>query len=442
MKKIYKTIAFALVCLLITAIPAFAANSVTAPDSYIANSEKIFSDTGKITLTPGTDSSCVNFSWLSHTPDSFRYSKNADMSDAVSAEVISVRTPLVAYVSNRVSLTGLDAGTYYYDYTFDSKRQEVNSFTVKNPDSGFEAVFVSDPQIGRSGEDSDEAILNDAYGWERTLSSIMSRTNASFVLSAGDQVNVAVNKKEYNALLNAPQMKNLPIAATVGNHEMYSQFYAYHYFNPNVNKNEALTFGGNDYYFSYGNALFIVLNTNNFLKSDHEAALYNAVTAYPQAEYRIVMMHQSAYSAEPDAFDNKANYISMPSLFEKYGIDLVLSGHDHIHARTAPINGVTYFEAGNASGCKYGGVSEDELPDYIEKCVLMDEPSYSVISFSDSEITVTTYGTDSNTVYDAFTVEKSDKTVPDYEPGILYTMLVTFMGRLRAFINTFFHIIK
>ena len=33
------------------------------------------------------------------------------------------------------------------------------------------------------------------------------------------------------------------------------------------------------------------------------------------------MMHQSAYSAEPDAFDNKANYILMPSLFEKYGID-------------------------------------------------------------------------------------------------------------------------
>lgn len=444
MKKLSKVTAVTLVFAIILSFAAFAQNSVSAPEAYTNNSESIFSDNGKITLTPGTDSSCVNFSWLSHMPESFAYSRNADMTDAVKADVISVRTPLIAYVSNRAALTDLEAGVYYYEFTFDGKSQGVNSFEIKNPSDEFEVAFVSDPQIGRSGDNSEAAMLDDAYGWERTLNSIYSNTNASFVLSAGDQVNVAVSKKQYNALLNAPQMKALPVAATVGNHEMYSQFYAYHFFNPNVNENEALTFGGSDYYFSYGNALFIVLNTNNFLKADHEAALHNAVSAYPDAKYRIVMMHQSAYSIEPDAFDNKANYILMPALFEEYGIDLVLSGHDHIHARTDAINGVTYFEAGNASGGKYGGVDENKIPDYISNYVLMKEASYSVLSFSDSEITVKTYGTDSSEIYDEFTVSANPdtKTVPDYEPDVLYAPFVAFMSRLRAFINTFFHIFR
>lgn len=442
MKKFSKITALALVFTIIFSFAVFAQNSVAAPDSYTKNCETVFSDTGKITLTPGTDSSCINFSWLSHMPDSFVYSKNSDMSDTVKADVISVRTPLIVYVSNRVALSGLDEGTYYYEFTFDGKSQGINSFEIKNPSDGFEVAFVSDPQLGRSGDDSDAAILDDAYGWERTLGSIKNNTNAALVLSAGDQVNVAVNKKEYNALLNAPQMKSLPIAATVGNHEMYSQFYAYHFFNPNANKNEALTFGGSDYYFAYGSALFIVLNTNNFLKNDHEAALHNAVSAYPDARFRIVMMHQSAYSTDPDAFDNKANYIMMPSLFEQYGIDLVLSGHDHVHARTDAINGVTYFEAGNASGGKYGGIDEDELPDYIENYVLMREPSYSVLSFTDSEITVKTYGTDTSDIYDTFTIPANaeTKTIPDYEANVFYAPFTAFMARLRAFINTFFHL--
>lgn len=442
MKKLSKITALTLIFTLILSFAVFAQNSVSAPEEYTKNSETIFSDTGKITLTPGTDSSCINFSWLSHMPDSFVYSENSDMSNAVKADVTSVRTPFIVYVSNRVALTNLESGVYYYEFTFDGKAQGINSFEIKNPTDNFEVAFVSDPQLGRSGDDSDTAILDDAYGWERTLAGISDRTNAAFVLSAGDQVNVAINKKEYNALLNAPQMKSLPIAATVGNHEMYSQFYAYHFFNPNVNKNEALTFGGSDYYFSYGSALFIVLNTNNFLKNDHEAALHNAVTAYPDAKYRVVMMHQSAYSVEPDAFDNKANYIMLPSLFEAYGIDLVLSGHDHVHARTDAINGVTYFEAGNASGGKYGGVDEDELPDYIENYVLMREASYSVLSFSKSEITVTTYGTDTSDVYDTFTVSANaqTKTIPEYEADVLYAPFAAFIARLRAFINTFFHL--
>lgn len=441
MKKSAKIISLTLILTLIFSFSAFAKNPVSAPEDFVNNSQSVFSDTGKISLTPGTDSSSVNFSWVSHSFDSFRYSAFADMSDAVNADVVSVRTPLIAYVVNRVSLNGLKEGTYYYEYTFDGKTQKARPFTVKD-DKDFEVAFVSDAQIGRSGDNSEEAMLDDAYGWERTVNSITEKTNSAFILSAGDQVNVAVNKKQYNAFLNPEKLKSIPIAAAVGNHEMYSQFFPYHFYNPNITDGDVLTFGGNDYYFSYSDVLFIVLNTNNFLKEDHEYTLNRAVSAYPNATARIVMMHQSAYSIQPDAFDNKANYISLPSLFEKYGIDLVLSGHDHIHARTAPINGVTYFESGNASGCNYCHV--DEIPDYIENYLFMEEPTYSVLSFDDEKITVTTYGTDTDTVYDTFTVIKNteNKTVPEYEQSVFYAPFFSFVKRLLTFINTFFHIFK
>ena len=119
-----------------------------------------------------------------------------------------------------------------------------------------------------------------------------------------------------------------------------------------------------------------------------------------------------------------------------------MSGHDHIHARTAPINGVTYFESGNASGCNYCHV--DEIPDYIENYLFMEEPTYSVLSFDDEKITVTTYGTDTDTVYDMFTVIKNteNKTVPEYEQSVFYAPFFAFIKRLLTFINTFFHIFK
>ncbi len=441
MKKTAKIISLTLILTLILSFAAFAKNPVSAPEEFVNNSNSVFSDAGKIALTPGADSSSINFSWVSHSFDSFRYSSSPDMSDASEADVKSARTPLITYVVNRVSLTNLNAGTYYYEYTFDGKTQKTETFTIKN-DKDFEIAFVSDAQIGRSGDDSDEAMLDDAYGWERTVNSIKTKTDSAFILSAGDQVNTAVNKKQYNAFLNPENLKSIPIAAAVGNHEMYSQFFPYHFYNPNITDGDALTFGGNDYYFSYSDVLFIVLNTNNFLKEDHENTLNRAVSAYPDASVRIVMMHQSAYSIQPDAFDNKANYIMLPSLFEKYGIDLVLSGHDHIHARTAPINGVTYFESGNASGCNYG--HEDEIPDYIENYVFMEEPSYSVLSFDEEKITVTTYGTDTGTVYDTFTVIKNteNKTVPEYEQNILYELFFRLVKKLLTFVNTFFHIFK
>ena len=63
------------------------------------------------------------------------------------------------------------------------------------------------------------------------------------------------------------------------------------------------------------------------------------------ATWKIVSLHHPAYTC--------GGYLSNPAvvsrwvpLFERYGVDLVLSGHDHNYQRFAPRNGVTYVVHG------------------------------------------------------------------------------------------------
>ncbi len=51
--------------------------------------------------------------------------------------------------------------------------------------------------------------------------------------------------------------------SSIGNHESKGTDYKYHYNNPNTEDNLGATNSGSDYYFSYGDVLYIVLNSNN-----------------------------------------------------------------------------------------------------------------------------------------------------------------------------------
>ena len=42
-------------------------------------------------------------------------------------------------------------------------------------------------------------------------------------------------------------------------------------------------------------------------------------------------------------------------LFERYGVQLVVSGHDHDYQRSVPINGVVYLVTGGAAGTRRTG---------------------------------------------------------------------------------------
>lgn len=74
------------------------------------------------------------------------------------------------------------------------------------------------------------------------------------------------------------------------------------------------------------------------------------------ATWKIVALHHPPYSAGYQGSSKNVRAAFSP-LFERYGVQLVLSGHDHDYQRSKPINGVTYIVSGGAAGTRRTGTA-------------------------------------------------------------------------------------
>jgi 3',5'-cyclic AMP phosphodiesterase CpdA len=75
------------------------------------------------------------------------------------------------------------------------------------------------------------------------------------------------------------------------------------------------------------------------------------------AAWKIVALHHPPYSAGYQG-SNKAARAAFTPLFERYGVQLVLSGHDHDYQRSRPIGATTYVVAGAGAGTRRTGEAE------------------------------------------------------------------------------------
>lgn len=103
--------------------------------------------------------------------------------------------------------------------------------------------------------------------------------------------------------------------------------------------------------------LLIGLDSNRPFDREQHAWLEDTLRS-TIAPWRIVALHQSPYSAGYQGSSEDAREQFSP-LFERYGVQLVLSGHDHDYQRSERINGVTYVVSGAAAGTRRTG--EDDF---------------------------------------------------------------------------------
>lgn len=334
-------------------------------NAYVSNWETLAADYTQVSLTPGKDETELNFAWYSPAADGkaatpvvrFGTSKTALKAyTGTAGEVDSSLTGSAAYVYNHVTVTGLKESTTYY-YTVEKNGVQSDVQTYKT--NSFETVkmlYVGDPQIGASkGQPQGEGKLvadsgaantaarNDGFAWDRTLDIAMAENpDISFMISAGDQVNKTgkAKEEEYAAYLSASALTSLPVATTIGNHDSLNPDYMYHFNNPNTT-DYGTTEAGGDYYYSYGDGLFIVLNTNNYNAAEHAQAIKEAVASDPTATWRVVTMHQDIYGTGLDHSDTDGMILrtQLTPIFDEYDIDVVLQGHDHTYSRSELLYG-------------------------------------------------------------------------------------------------------
>ena len=57
------------------------------------------------------------------------------------------------------------------------------------------------------------------------------------------------------------------------------------------------TNSGSDYYFSYGDVLYIVLNSNNRNAAEHSKLMEKAIKSAPNAKWKVVAFHHDIYGS-------------------------------------------------------------------------------------------------------------------------------------------------
>ncbi len=419
-----------------------------------------------VSLTPGADETQLNYAWYSHTVETpkVRVATKQNMDGAIEFEgtqTEAVTIDGVKYYSNKVIVKNLKADTnYYYQVMQNGKWQDTETYTTKSF-SEFSFLYVGDPQIGASkNQTSTEqekmvsagnevsstaadnlAARNDGYNWNNILNdAVKDHSNVSFIVSAGDQVNAGKNEREYAAYLGADALTSLPVATTIGNHDSVSNQYSLHFNNPNAfsssdaNYIQGQTEAGTDYYYSYGNVLFIVLDTNNYNCATHENVMKKAISENKDAKWRIVVFHQDIFGSGYDHSDSDGMVLrtQLTPLMDKYDIDVVLQGHDHTYSRTYQLQGdgkdhtaygkdvdmksadyitqnncyqivddtesgtvvnpkgTVYLEANSATGSKFYNLIASKQ-DYISERSQTWTPSYSVVTVTDNSFSVKTY---------------------------------------------------
>lgn len=99
--------------------------------------------------------------------------------------------------------------------------------------------------------------------------------------------------------------------------------------------------------------LLIGLDSNQPDNPDQRAWLIETLEV-STAPWKVVAEHHPPYSAGYQGSSIGVRQAFGP-IFERYGVQLVLSGHDHDYQRSKPVNGVTYVVSGGAATTRRTG---------------------------------------------------------------------------------------
>ncbi|MCK8059011.1 MULTISPECIES: metallophosphoesterase family protein [unclassified Fusibacter] len=237
--------------------------------------------------------------------------------------------------------------------------------------------------------------------------------NPDINLLAGDLVDDGEEDEQWNYLDLAmgDYFDDRLWMTPIGNHDvMGSDENFIHSFN--FPDNGIILLEERNYYIDLPNVRIAVIDTESPSLFKEQTAWLNDIMLSEKNKFKIVLMHRSVY---PMRYNE--NYIrEFSSVFEALGVDLVLSGHDHIYNRTTVKDekvveidkGVTYLVGGSGSGSKY--YKADTSAKRYWKSLYYDEnnPVYTVIKATQFQILIRVYAVENDTslIIDEFVLTK------------------------------------
>jgi len=233
----------------------------------------------------------------------------------------------------KVELNDLKPNTKYMYRV--GKSHFFENYYFKTANQGeFSFLYIADPQY------ADE---KGAEVFNHLITVGIEKQDIAFTFFTGDIVDRGGFEEQWALFFSRSNIKKGIVATGVGNHEYYDaspipQTFNSSYYNAfhNNPKNGAKNILNTSYFFLYNNTLFIMLNTENNLVENQQLWFEEVMKKHRDVDFVIVGMHRSFYGSiyASHSIIVRKNW---QSLFDKYKIDLVLSGHDHIYARSHSI---------------------------------------------------------------------------------------------------------
>ena len=171
-----------------------------------------------------------------------------------------------------------------------------------------------------------------------------------FALLLGDNMYGGETAVDFEKKFSGPYKEllaqNVKFYAALGNHDQALQT---NYVNFNMN--------GKEYYrFKKGNVAFYALNSNYMDKK--QVKWLEDELAKDTSDWKVAYMHHPPYSSGgKHGSDDQLREIIEP-IFVKYGVNVVLTGHDHFYERIKPQKGIYYFVSGAGGKLRTGDIKK------------------------------------------------------------------------------------
>lgn len=250
---------------------------------------------------------------------------------------------------HNITLEGLESSTLYHYRVVSNSHASSDSefYTAVDPSEPFTLV---------------------AYGDSRTLfwdhefvvDSIMEH-KPHLVLDTGDLVSDGRILPLWDVFFGTTGdlLRNVPYYPALGNHENNSQFYydLFHLPEGGGKENEQW------YSFDYGNTHFVCLDSNERDSAEQLAWLEDDLAqAENEAQWIVVLSHHAFFSSgQHGSYHDEM--LAWADAFERYGVDIVFNGHDHIYERSFH-NGIWYIVTGGG-GAPQRPVNENFNPKQV-----------------------------------------------------------------------------
>ena len=231
---------------------------------------------------------------------------------------------------HEVRISGLEPGeTYDYRVRYGQTTLPAASFTTAPPPGSENWRFVVYGD-NRSNPDTHA----------RNAGQIM-KLKPGIILNTGDLVAQGSSYEQWKPQYFDPLRgvsEHIPVFPCLGNHEQNAPHY-YKYHSLPGDQGEVY------YSFDYANAHIISLNSNAkdapYQRGEKQTEwLIEDLKKHKDATWKIVFFHHPLFRSHPTRGITAQRWVWQP-LFEEYGVDLVLNGHDHYYMRSYAVGRYT-----------------------------------------------------------------------------------------------------